>query len=221
MDPFSAAVTVVQILDVALRATSALIEYSRNTRNASKDRRMLAEEARALFKYLERLHVRAGNTHTSDQWLEERTELTRQFARAYEDLAAILKIDTDTGHLKQESRTKAIQTIATWSFTKSEVFSVLERISRLQLYANTLLLHEQNALVERIGHRLQDAEAQKQRSIVIAWLTPLQIDYTHETISKRPKEGSRRWFVTSYKFRSWKLGTWKLLWCPGIRMYRQ
>lgn len=110
-----------------------------------------------------------------------------------------------------------MQTIVGWSFTKSEIYSMLERITRLQLYANTLLLDEQYSHVERIDTRQEIAQEKRQRSIILGSLTPLQVTTAHENISKRPEQGSGRWFLTSSKFRSWQSGAYKLLWCPGIR----
>ena len=209
--------TILQIADVALRTTSALIEYTRNTKNASADRRLLAEEAQSLSAVLERLRARAETSNIEDKWLEQRTDLVKQFARAYDDLATTLKINFNTKQPEQESRVKTIQAIARWSFTKSEIYSVLERITRLQLYSNTLLLDEQYSLVERIESRQGIAQEKKQRSMILGWLTPLQVTTAHESISKRPEQGSGRWFLTSSIFRSWQSGAYKLLWCPGIR----
>ena len=217
MEIVGATASVLQVVDLALRATSALIEYTNDTRNASNDRKKLAEETESLARLLERLRTRAEKSGSDDPWMEERIDLVRQFARANDDLAAMLKIGATTGQAKLESRIKIIHTVAKWSFTKSEVYSVLERITRLQLYANTLLLDEQCSMVERIDNRQQNAQAQKQRLVILAWLTPLQVNNTHESISKRPEEGSGRWFLTSHSFRTWQSGQQKLLWCPGIR----
>lgn len=143
MDPFSAVAAVVRLADVALHTVSALIEYTNNTQNASADRKLLAKETYILSKMLERLRTRLQSPGFDDKWLEERKDLVRQFARAYDELAASLNFDVLTGHLKQESRLKTIRTLSKWSFTKNEVYSLLERVTRLQQYANILLLEEQ------------------------------------------------------------------------------
>lgn len=143
MDPFSAVATAVGLADGALRTASALIEYTNNTQNASADRKLLAEETCSLSKMLERLRSRLQSPAFDDKWLEQRKDIVRQFARAYDELAASLNFDVSTGQLKQESRLKAVRTLSKWSFAKSEVYSLLEKITRLQQYANTLLLEEQ------------------------------------------------------------------------------
>lgn len=146
MDPFSAVAAVVELADVALRTASALIEYANNTHNASLDRKLLAEETYSLSKALERLRTRLQNPDFDGKWLEERKDLVRQFARAYDELAASLNFDIFTGQLKQESRLKTIRTLSKWSFTKCEVYSLLERVTRLQQYLNMMLLEEQQSV---------------------------------------------------------------------------
>ena len=94
---------------------------------------------------------------------------------------------------------------------------MFERITRLQLYANTLLLDEQYSHVEQIDTRQEIAQERKQKSIMRGWLTPLQVTTAHENISKRPEQGSGRWVLTSLRYRSWQSGAYKLLWCPGTR----
>ena len=146
MDPISATASILGILDVALRTTSALVDYIKNTQSASSERHLLAEEALSLSKLLERLRDRAQGPNIDTKWIDERVDLVRQFVRAYEDLATSLKFDTTTGQLRQESRIKIIRTLSKWSFTKGEVYSILERITRLQQYANILLMDEQQSV---------------------------------------------------------------------------
>jgi hypothetical protein len=207
------------VVECSLRATSALHEYTSNTRNASNDRKLLVEETSSLSHTLKKLRIRAVNARSDDQWLERRTDLVRQLSRAYDDLATTLNVDTSAGRLKSESRSRAVWNVAKWSFTKAETYSLLERVTRLQLYANTLLLDEQHLLVERIDQRQQDDHAAKQLSAISEWLTPLQMAHTHETISRRPGKDSGRWFLTSPEFRAWQGSLKGLLWCPGIRMF--
>lgn len=146
MEPISAISALVGLVDVALRTASALVEYTKNTQNASAERKLLAEEAHALSTVLERFRDRTQNARPDEKWLDTRKDLIRQFARAYDDLANSLNLDASTGKLKQESRLKSIRTLSKWSFTKNEVYSLLERITRLQQYASTILLDEQQSV---------------------------------------------------------------------------
>lgn len=143
MDPLSATASILSVLDVAVRTTSALIQYANDTRSASIERQVLAEESSCLLTILQRLLDRANEAALDPIWLNSRQSLVRQFQRAYDDLAASLKLDVSTGNIKPESRFKAIRTAAKWSFNKSEVYSLVERVTRLQQYAQTLLLNDQ------------------------------------------------------------------------------
>ena len=219
MEPLSAASSLLTIVELSLRATSALVKYASDTQNASAERKLLADEANTLSGRLERRREKSIGSGEDDQWLERRVDLTRQFSGAYDELAKAMKIDASTGKIKSESRAKAVWTLTKWSFTKSEVYALLDRVTRMQTYANTLLLEEQHEMVERIDQRQKNDEDEKQRALVLGWLTPLQMSRTHEAISKRAGTGSGRWFLTSSKFREWQLGPGALLWCPGIRKY--
>ena len=218
MDPLSAASSALAIIEISLRATKAIIEYTSDTRDASADRKILANESKILCRLLERLQSRVLHASKSnDQWLEAHGDLVRQFCRANEDLVATLNIDAISHETVTQSHSKAIWTAAKWSFTKSEVYAILERMSRLQLYANTLLLDDQYELVERINERQEETESRELKTEVLGWLTPLEMTQTHAAISKRPEAGSGRWFLTSYQFRAWQTGAQPILWCPGIR----
>lgn len=143
MDPVSAAASIIGIVGVALHTTSALVKYAREAKHASSDRKLLAEEATFLSKLLERLRQRARESRHDKAWLDDHPDIMRQFEEAYEDLAITLKYDVGAGKLKEESRFKAARIAAKWSFTKSEVYSLLERVTRLHQYSNMLLSDDQ------------------------------------------------------------------------------
>lgn len=102
MEAVGAAATIIQVADVGLRVTSALIEYTRNTHKATTDRKLLAEEAQSLHGLLERLRVRAESCRATDEWLRQRSDLVHQFARAYDDLATMVKLNVNTKQPEQE-----------------------------------------------------------------------------------------------------------------------
>ena len=143
MEPLSAAAGLFGVVDVALRTTSALVQYAREAKHASSDRKLLAEEAAFLSKLLERLRHRARESRHDGVWLDDHKDIVRQFEQAYDDLAMTLKYDVVAGKMKEQSRLQAARTAAKWSFSKSEVYSLLERVTRLQQYANLLLSDDQ------------------------------------------------------------------------------
>lgn len=143
MDPLSAIASVLSLTDVALRTTSAIVKYAEGARNAATDRKLLAEEASSLYKVLERFRARVQADKVDASWLKLHSDLLGQFQSALGELARVLKLEATSTDLKQESRLRAALTTARWSFTKSEVYAILKRLSRLQQYANTMLLEEQ------------------------------------------------------------------------------
>ena len=66
MEALGADASVIQLVDVALRTTAALIEYANNAHNASPDRKMLAEETKSLSGLLARLRTRTQNSRSDD-----------------------------------------------------------------------------------------------------------------------------------------------------------
>lgn len=143
MDPLSVAASVISLTDFALRTTSAIVKYAEATRNASTDRKLLAEEASSLYKVLERFRARVQADKVDASWLKLHANLLRQYQSALDELARVLKLEATTSELREEGRLKAALTSARWSFTKSEVYAILERLSRLHQYTNTMLLEEQ------------------------------------------------------------------------------
>lgn len=146
MDPLSITASLLGVVDVALRTTTALAKYAGDTKNASSDRKLLAEETLFLSKLLQRLRDRAKKARSDETWLADHKDIVRQFEAAYDDLAMTLRIDAVTGQIKQESKLRAARTMLTWSFSKSEIYSLLERITRLQQHANLLLVDDQQSV---------------------------------------------------------------------------
>ena len=58
----------------------------------------------------------------------------------------------------------------------------------------------------------------KQKMAILSWLSPLQMNQSHQTIAARAEKGSGRWLLTSEQFSAWNSGDNNLLWCPGIRL---
>ncbi|KAI9721649.1 MAG: hypothetical protein M1828_005016 [Chrysothrix sp. TS-e1954] len=216
MDPLSVTASLIGIVEAALRTTSALVKYTKDTKNASTDRTMLAEETLLLSKLLQRLRDRAQASQHEESWLTDHQEIVRQFEASYDDLATALKYDASTGKLRAESKSKALRSIAKWSFSKSEVYAILERITRLQQHANALLVDDQYALLERIDQKQEEAHNQQLRTSILSWLSPLPMTQIHQTFSDQAEKGSGKWFLADPTFQDWKNGNKKRLWCCGI-----
>lgn len=148
MDPLSVTANLVRVIDGALQITTALVEYARDTKNASSVKQILAEETLFLSKLLQRLRDRAQTARHDETWLADHKDTVRPFETAYDDLAMKLEFDAVTGNIKEESKLKAVRTMVRWSFSKSEVYSLLERITRLQQYVNVLLADDQQSVFQ-------------------------------------------------------------------------
>lgn len=138
MDPLSAAASIIATIEIALEITSSLTKYAREAEHVFA-RRVLAEEATSLSRMLEGLGKRAGESPHHETWLNDHRDIVCQFEEAYHDLALILEYDGAVGKTNEEHRSRAARTDAKWSFTKPEVYSLLERITRMQHCANLLL----------------------------------------------------------------------------------
>jgi hypothetical protein len=140
MDAFGTVASVFGTLEIALRATSAPIKYTHDVKTASIEKQMLADETASLLQILERLQIHMKDARFDSSWLESRQEIVRQFQMACNDLSSSLKVNLGTGKLNRASK---LLSAAKWAFSKSEVYSLLKRVTRLQQYANTLLVTDQ------------------------------------------------------------------------------
>ncbi|KAL8690273.1 MAG: hypothetical protein Q9218_004239 [Villophora microphyllina] len=217
MDPLSITASILAVVNAALSTTTALTKYARDTKNATSDRRLLAEETLFLSKLLQRLRDRFEKARPNETWLADQKDIVRQFEAAYDDLAMTLKIDTVTGQIRQQSKLRAARTMLTWSFSKSEIYSLLERITRLQQHANLLLVDDQHTLLERMDQKQQEALDQRLRTSLLNWLSPLPMAQTHQTVSDRAEKGSGKWFLSDPAFQDWADNDETRLWCWGIR----
>jgi len=147
MEVIGATASIIQILDVALRITEALIRYGNDTKNASREKKVLVEETVSLAAILENLKEYAQSNIHDPTWLESRKDIVRQFQRAYQELATSLQLDIFTGKQKPETKLQAIRAAVKWSFGKSEVYALVERITRLQHYSTTLMIGDQGHVI--------------------------------------------------------------------------
>ncbi|KAL9595168.1 MAG: hypothetical protein Q9179_005091 [Wetmoreana sp. 5 TL-2023] len=143
MDPFSITASLLCVVDAVLRTTTALAKYARDTKDASSDRKFLAEETLFLSKLLQRLRDRAEKARSDETWLAD-----------HKDIA---------------SKLRAARTMLTWSFSKSEIYSFLERITRLQQHANLLLVDDQQQHRHHV-HLFQEYETDQTFANVLSSL---------------------------------------------------
>jgi hypothetical protein len=59
--------------------------------------------------------------------------------------------------------------------------------------------------------------SQKMRDIV-SWLSPLNFWSKQNDVFNTRLEGTGEWLLEHDKFKEWLSGTYRTLWCPGMRM---
>jgi hypothetical protein len=215
MDPISAASAFVSLADIVFRTTSNLVEYTRTAAHASAERKALLEESLSLLAILDKLRKRHATT-AGEEWLEANHSIIVQFRSAFDELANLLHFDPLTGQPKQQSRLRMAASAAKWPFSKVEVYSAIERITRMQQHAVSLLVDDQYSMVEQINTRQLDGLALQQRQDILSWLSPLQDEATFNTELSRVAAGSGQWFLESKEFIEWHTGDATRLWCSGI-----
>ena len=217
MDPLSLTASLVGIVQVALLATKELVAWTKNTKNASRDNKLLAEEASFLLKLLERLRQWALESQDKS-WLDQYTSVVRQFEAAVHDLAKALKVDLQTGRIPDESRFKALISSTRWHFSKPEIFDLLQRVERLRQYASFVMSDAQLSMLSRLNQQQQEALDRKRMDEILNWLSPLDMSRTHQSISDKVQPGSGQWFLDSVPYVNWSSndGEIESLWCWGI-----
>ncbi|KAL4804848.1 hypothetical protein BDV18DRAFT_161941 [Aspergillus unguis] len=214
MDP----INILSAADIAFRVLTGVIAYLQDAKNASGERVLLEKEASSLLILLGtvRDRARSGSLGPKSTTQTQQEALAQQFKVACDDLAASIGFDPSTAALKQEGRLRELRTAAKWFFTKKDVYTILERISRIEQHANSLLLASQSDLLERIDQRGQKAELKQSKSSLSSWLSTLQAEQEHRTVLSQVSEGSGRWFLALPDYLDWLSGKEKLLWCFGI-----
>ena len=217
MDPFSFTASLVGVVEVAIHATKELIAYAKDTKNASRDKKLLAEEASLLLKLLERLRQWTLENQ-NNVWSDQYASVVRRFEAAVRDLAKALKIDLQAGSIPDESRFKALMSAVRWHFSKPEIYGLLQRVERLRQYASSFMSDAQLSMLSRMDHQQQEALGRKRMDEILDWLSPLDMNRTHQSISDKVQPGSGQWFLNSVPYISWSSNNEEIdsLWCWGI-----
>lgn len=209
------AANVIAVVDLAACTTSALAVYVRGATQSSSVRSLLAQEALLLQDLLQRLLNRVTTSAHDTAWLASHQAALSQLQQAHEDLVKLLKIDIAVGTPKKEDRLHSFLTAAKWPFSKTDVYSILERVSRLQRYVNAILRADQAIALERLS--IQHAEVEYQgRDYSMALST--QNARGAACCSLCRSERFNRMVFAEREVRHWKNGAraHSLLWCSGI-----
>lgn len=142
MEVVGAAANVFSLVDVALRTTSVVISYAQQIAHSTEQRQLLANEASALYSTLEQLQSATATRCANPEWLVQHERVLLQMKACVAEMGSLLKLDPSKNVLLRESRYRALATTAKWPSTKADAYVLLQQISRLQSYSNSIVLHD-------------------------------------------------------------------------------
>ncbi|MCJ1380180.1 hypothetical protein MMC17_003283 [Xylographa soralifera] len=216
MDPLSLTITVVGLI----QATSVVVQYIYDFKDAGKERSKLAQEVIGLSLLLQQLEARLHDALAGDPWFEGCLSLATpdgtisQLTQVVKELQ--LKLSPETG-------LKRLGQKLTWSISKTDLDKMLTQIERLKSQINITLNQDQfqiSKAIERTGKEtsegvqaLQDA---KKFEEIIAWLSPLKFPAQQQQIFTQAIATTGQWLLESDEFETWVLGCATKLYCPGI-----
>lgn len=228
MDPVTA-IGLVASLAQLIDATTKVLGYLNDVKNAPRARGRLSLETANVLTLLIRLHLRVEDARSPNQvWFSSLKALTEppsgaliHLEDAYRDL---------TEKLKPSS---SITVRLRWHFDKKDVDSIQGRIKRAQdmislaLQDDTLqflqAIKEDTAKLSGIESTMRNAseahsEAQKAAEFqeICEFLSPLNFLSKHKDVIASLQKGTGEWFLEGRAFQEWIGGIGTRLWCPGI-----
>jgi hypothetical protein len=130
MDPITAVGLIASIAQI-IDATTKVLRYLNDVKNAPKARAQVAQEASLLLALLTSLRYRLEDTNAKDPWVQGVMTLGMasgpldQFREALEALA---------GKLQSSGTAKSVGKALSWYFEKKEVDEFLNRMERLKSF---------------------------------------------------------------------------------------
>ena len=216
MDPItivSLGATVAQLID----ATSKVIRYINDVKNAPKERGKLAREISNLLPLFTDLRYRIDESNTKDSWFHGLQSLggkgspLEAFQSTMEEIATKLE--------PSSSVRKLTQTFS-WTFDKKEVERLLARIERLKSLIG-LALQKDNfklaqAIKDDVSTGFESLEIERDATRLTQWLAAPDPSLNHNAARKKWQPTTGEWFTDSKDFTQWKTVPNSFLWLHGI-----
>ncbi|KAF5632082.1 hypothetical protein F52700_6601 [Fusarium sp. NRRL 52700] len=236
MDPITAVGLIASIAQI-IDATTKVLRYLNDVKNAPKARARVAQEASLLLALLTNLRYRLEDTDAKDPWVQGVMTLGMaggpldQFREALEELA---------GKLQSSGTAKSVGKALSWHFEKKEVDDFLNRMERLKSFialalqgdvldvvravkadTNKIPSLQMDVLSVKDGvERLQIAglaqSTDKQREKILTWISTDNSRESFKNKLQQRQPGTGSWFLEDPTFQEWMTGRGKVLWCPGI-----
>ena len=216
MDPVtivSLTATVVQLID----ATSKVIRYINDVKNAPKERGKLAREVTSLLPLFTDLRYRIDESNATDPWfhglrsLDGKGSPLEDFQNAMEEI---------TTKLRPKKNVRKLAQIFAWTLEKKDVEGLLARIERLKSLVG-LALQKDNfrlaqAIKDDISTNFENLEIERDTTRVKLWLAAPDPSSNHNAARKKWQPSTGEWFTHSKDFLHWKTASNSFLWVNGI-----
>jgi ankyrin repeat protein/Cdc6-like AAA superfamily ATPase len=209
------AASIISVLQLA----NDLIKYIQSVRSASEERKALVEELIAVADLLQPFRDRENLDNSLQNGNIQMLELSNPLSILQGTLQEL------SIKLGPRSRLKEVGKALTWSFEKSDIKELLQRIERQKA---TIMLVLQNSQIDQsskilvgvtgieqgvaalnISKKLEDNEK------VIDWLSDLNFATTQNDTFSRRYDMTGEWLLEDKSFLTWRDGN-GLLWCPGL-----
>jgi hypothetical protein len=242
MDPLSITASLIAILQISGTVISALYEYCKGVKYASKDAAKIIEELNSLRGVLEYLLSAAEKEELVTEGLSRLSTFQQlakpngELERCKADLVAL------NAELQPESGWKALRQALVWPLKETDVKNTLDILQgyrsalRFALSADqavvTLEIHNGVRIVteqlaeSRLGKHVvsmvnneDQFKPDERRSKVCQWLSAPDTSLNHSAACNKRQPFTGGWFLTGKEYEHWKTSSGSFLWLYGIRKY--
>ncbi|KAH0541723.1 hypothetical protein FGG08_003815 [Glutinoglossum americanum] len=229
MDPITAvslAASIVQLID----ATTKVIKYLNDVKDAPKDRARLARETTSLLALLTDLRYKVEEANPTDPWFNGVFSLgveggpLEQFDETIKELVKKLKPGTGI---------KKFNKILLWTLDKNEISETLTKIERLKTLVGLALQNDQLKLSRAIEGdiaevknntretargvaELRVGQEDDQREKIHRWLSAPDPSLNHNEAREKRQAQTGAWFIGSKQYTNWKTNPNSFIWLHGI-----
>ena len=215
IDPLSISASIIALL----QATSVVLQFLYNVKNAGRERCTFAQEIHRLSLLLQQLEIRLRDAPAGDPWFQVCLSLAApegtltQLARVVDELK--LKLTPETGFNKLGQK-------LTWTFTKTDCDRILAQIERLKSHITIVLNQDQFQICQEIwkigketNKGVQAIQDAKDLDDIVAWLSPLEFPAQQQKIYSEATAATGQWLLESEDFQTWVMGRAATLYCPA------
>ena len=216
MDPItvvSLAATVAQLFD----ATSKVVKYLHDVKNAPKECRQLAREISNLLPLFNDLKYRIEDSKSEDPLFNSLKSLGGKGSplEAFRDT-----LEQTATKLGPRLGIHRVTAALSWTIEKKEVDSLLAKIERLKSLIGLALQKDSfrllQALKSDVSVGFQHLKIEQDNTKIRQWLAPPDTSSNHNAARKKWQATTGEWFTGSKEFECWKAEPASFIWLHGI-----